>query len=222
MLDLNALLVVSALLSLLAAGMLIGCVRQTRRGRLLKAGGRFAGGVSFGALGSFGLLLGVSYLGYERLTNETVIGQVEFIATGSGRYSARLMRPEQTDRLFELDGDEWQIDARVISWSAPATILGLEPVYELERISGRYSDIDRERTENRTVYSLVDKGVVDLWSLAREYPALMPGVDAYYGTATYVPMADGARYEVSLSRDALIARAANEQAERALGAWRAE
>ncbi len=218
----NALLVVSALLSLLAAGMLIGCVRQTRRGRLLKASGRFAGGVSFGAIGSFGLLLGVSYLGYERLTNETVIGQVEFIAIGSSQYSARLMREEQTDRLFELDGDEWQIDARVISWSAPATILGLEPVYELERISGRYSDIERERTENRTVFSLVDKGVVDLWSLAREYPALMPGVDAYYGTATYVPMADGARYEVSLSRDALIARPVNEQAERAVGAWRAE
>ncbi|MDJ0760438.1 MAG: hypothetical protein QNJ19_13680 [Woeseiaceae bacterium] len=220
--DMNALLVVSALLSLLAAGMLIGCVRQTRRGRLLKASGRFAGGISFAALGGFGLLLGVSYLGYERLTNETVIGQVEFVATGSGRYSARLMRTEQTDRLFELDGDEWQIDARVISWSAPATILGLEPVYELERISGRYSDIDRERNEKRTVYSLVDKGVVDLWALAREYPALMPGVDAYYGTATYVPMADGARYEVSLSRDALIARPVNEQAERAVGAWRAD
>lgn len=220
--DLNALLIVSGLLSLLATGMLIGCVRQTRRGRLLKASGRFAGGVSFAALGGTGLLLGVSYLGYERLTSETVIGQVEFIATGTDRYSARLMRPEKTDRLFDLDGDEWQIDARVISWTPPATILGLEPVYELERISGRYSDIDRERREARTVYSLVDKGLVDLWSLARDYPTLMPGVDAYYGTATYVPMADGARYEVTLSRDALIARPVNEQAERAVGAWRAD
>ena len=219
--DLNALLVISTLLSLLAVGMLTGCVRQTRRGRLLKASGSFAGGISFAALGSVGLLLGISYLGYERLTSETVIGQVEFIATGTNRYSARLMRAEKTDRLFDLDGDEWQIDARVISWTPPATILGLEPVYELERISGRYSDIDRERREARTVYSLVDKGLVDLWSLARAYPALMPGVDAYYGTATYVPMADGARYEVTLSRDALIARPVNEQAQRAVGAWRA-
>ena len=220
--EMNALLVVSALLSLLAAGMLFGCVRQTRRGRLLRATGSFAGGISFAALGSFGLLLAVSYLGYDRLTSETVLGQIEFVATGSDRYSARLMRAETTDRLFELDGDEWQIDARVISWTPPATILGLEPVYELERISGRYADIRRERNESRTVYSLTDKGVVDLWSLAREYPTLMPGVDAYYGTATYVPMADGARYEITLSRDALIARPVNEQAERAVGTWHAK
>ena len=47
----------------------------------------------------------------------------------------------------------------------------------------------------------------------------MPGVDAYYGTATYVPMVDRARYDVSLSRDALIARPANDAAREALGDW---
>jgi hypothetical protein len=47
----------------------------------------------------------------------------------------------------------------------------------------------------------------------------MPGVDAHYGTATYVPMVDGARYEVSLSRDAIIARPDNDQAREAVGAW---
>ena len=47
----------------------------------------------------------------------------------------------------------------------------------------------------------------------------MPGVDAYYGTATYVPMADGARFEVSLTRDALIARPVNNAARDAVGDW---
>jgi hypothetical protein len=49
---------------------------------------------------------------------------------------------------------------------------------------------------------------------------LTPGIDAYYGSATYVPMADGARFEVSLSRDALIARPANDVATEAVGRWR--
>ena len=44
-------------------------------------------------------------------------------------------------------------------------------------------------------------------------------VDAYYGTATYLPMADGARFEVSLTRDALIARPANIRARDAVGGW---
>jgi hypothetical protein len=49
---------------------------------------------------------------------------------------------------------------------------------------------------------------------------LAPGIDAYYGSATYVPMADGARFEVSLSRDALIARPGNDKAVEAVGKWR--
>jgi hypothetical protein len=44
-------------------------------------------------------------------------------------------------------------------------------------------------------------------------------VDAYYGTATYVPMADRARFRITLSRDALIARPVNEQALKAVGEW---
>ena len=81
------------------------------------------------------------------------------------------------------------------------------------------SDIERERSESRSVHSLAPQNPVDLWRAARRFPLLTPGVDAYYGTATYVPMADGARFEVSLSRDALIARPANDRARAAVGEW---
>ena len=125
----------------------------------------------------------------------------------------------QIDRLLILRGDEWQLDARVITWKPPATILGLEPVYQLERLSGRYTSVDRELTEPRTVYSLAEERSLDLWSLARKFPNFTPGIDAFYGTATYVPMADGARFRITLSRDALIARPINDSAHRAVGAW---
>lgn len=213
---------ISVLFVVLALLLLAGCVRQMRRGRVVRAGGNLTGGVATASLGATGMMLGISYLGYERLTAETVVGELEFVALGEDYYSVRLMRDGKTDRLFELYGDEWQLDARLISWTPPATVLGLEPVFELERISGRYSDIERERSDPRSVHALSDGDVLSVWSFAKNYPALMPGVDAYYGTATYVPMADGARYEVSLSRDALIARPVNEQAERAVGRWRAE
>ena len=121
--------------------------------------------------------------------------------------------------FFNLRGDEWQIDARLVTWKPPLTILGLDPIYQLERISGRYSEIDREQNEFRTVHALSPDYPIDVWKLARVLPIAMPGVDAYYGTATYVPMADGARFEVSLSRDALIARPANDVARDAVGNW---
>jgi hypothetical protein len=212
---------ISAMLVIVALVLLVGCLRCLGRGRLVAASSRLVGTAATAGLGGIGVMFGTSYLGYERLTEETPVGQIEFVATGPQTFDVRLMRSDKTDRLFELAGDEWQLDARVIRWTPPATILGLDPVYELERISGRYADLDQERTGTRTVFALADRGRVDLWSFAREHPKLLPGVDAYYGTATYLPMADGARYTVSMSRDALIARPANEQAQKAVGEWRA-
>ena len=164
-------------------------------------------------------MLGMSYLGYHQLTAEQHVAVIEFTQDGEDEYTARLMLDGQLDRMLPIRGDEWQLDARVLTWEPPATILGLDPVYQLERLSGRYSNIERERSEPRTVHSLAEERPLDLWTLAREYPRYTPGIDAFYGTATYLPLADGARFQVTLSRDALIARPVNEQAREAVGDW---
>jgi hypothetical protein len=160
-----------------------------------------------------------SYLGYQRLTAEQLVAVIEFSQSAPEEYTARLMIDGQLDRLLPLRGNEWQLDARVLTWKPPATILGLEPVYQLERLSGRYSSVDRERSEPRTVHSLAEERPLDLWSLARNFPKFTPGMDAFYGTATYLPLADGARFRITLSRDALIARPVNDPAREAIGDW---
>ena len=215
----NLLVAISIVFTLLALVFLWRTVHCTRHGRLLRAGGSCLSCVVASCIASAAILLTFAYLSYERLTAEQVISTIQFRAEGPDRYEARLMIPGQRDRTFELRGDEWQLDARLINWKPPVTILGLDPIYRLERLSGRYSAIDRERNETRTVHSLSEEQPVDLWKLARQFPVFLPGIDAYYGTATYVPMADGARFDVSLSRDALIARPVNEAAERALRRW---
>jgi len=194
-------------------------LRHMRRGRVLRAGGSATAGVASTGIGTAGILVFMSYLGYERLTDEQLVGVIEFKQSAPEAYTARLMIDGQVDRTFTLRGDEWQLDARVVSWKPPATVLGLEPVYQLERLSGRYTSVERERSEQRTVHGLAVERPLDIWSLARKYPKFAPGIDAFYGTATYVPMADGARYRVTLSRDALIARPLNEQAQNAVGGW---
>ncbi|MCB1845470.1 MAG: hypothetical protein KDI09_21050 [Halioglobus sp.] len=212
-----AITAVFTLIALLFLGRTVHC---TRRGQLLRAGSSCLSGLLSAAIASVALLLTYSYYSYERLTSEQKIASIQFRATAPDTYQARLMIAGTADRSFELRGNEWQIDARLINWKPPLTILGLDPIYRLERLSGRYSAIDREQSESRTVHELSGSSPADLWQLARRYPLLLPGVDAYYGTATYVPMADGARYDISLSRDALIARPANSAAARALGNWR--
>jgi hypothetical protein len=170
-------------------------------------------------MGSATILLAFSYYGYGRLIDEQLVGQIEFSKEAPGEYIARVMIDGELDRLLPLRGDEWQMDARVVNWKPPATLLGLDPIYQLDRLSGRYSDIDDEMSEERTVHALSENLTLDIWRVARRFPVLMPGVDAYYGTATYLPMADGARFEVTLTRTALIARPVNAAAREAVGQW---
>lgn len=189
------------------------------RRKIVRAG---ASGVSCcvtAGLCGAGVVLLFTVLSYAQLVEEKLVSRIEFRRISPQEFQARLMVPGEQDRFFVLRGDEWQMDAKILTWSPPATILGMEPMYQLDRLSGRYAEVDREVSEVRTVHSLAPAVPVDIWRLARRFPVVAPGVDAYYGTATYVPMADGALYEVSLSRDALIARPANDRAREAVGNW---
>ncbi len=215
----NLIIGISVIFTLFAFFFLLRTVSCTRRGHILRAGGSSISCVLSAAVAGVALLLAFNYYSYGRLTSEKVISSVQFRQTATDEYEARLMIQGERDRLFRLRGNEWQLDARLINWKPPATILGLDPIYRLERLSGRFSEIDRERTEIRTVHALSPDPYLDIWTVARQFPLLTPGVDAYYGSATYVPMSDGARYDVSLSRDAVIARPVNDAAREAVGRW---
>src|SRR5690606_22564180 len=109
-------------------------------------------------------------------------------------------------------GDQWQLDARVIRWSVPALLAGLPPLYRLERLSGRYVNLDQEREAERTVHALDARAFPDLWTLKRPHPGWLPFVDADYGSAAYLPLLDGARYTITLNaRGGLVARPADDE-----------
>jgi hypothetical protein len=207
---------VFAILSVFFFVRIFHCVR---RGKIMRAGASCLSCCVSAALCGAAFVLLFTVLSYAQLVEEELVSRIEFRRVSPQEFQARLMVPGEEDRFFLLRGDEWQMDAKILTWSPPATILGMDPMYQLDRLSGRYSEVDREVSEARTVHDLAPSVPVDVWKIARRFPVLAPGIDAYYGTATYVPMADGARYEVSLSRDALIARPANERAREAVGNW---
>jgi len=216
----NLLLTASTVFTLIALFFIFSMGRHIRRRRPVRATGSLAGGLASASLGGASVLLAFSYYGYGRLVDEQSVSKIEFTQSAPGEYVARLMIEGRTDRFLTLRGDEWQMDARVVNWKPPATLLGLDPIYQLDRLSGRYSNIDDEKSEERTVHALSEELTLDVWRVARKFPVLMPGVDAYYGTATYLPMADGAKFEVTLSRTALLARPVNDAARAAVGDWR--
>jgi hypothetical protein len=165
-------------------------------------------------------LIAVNLMTYERLTREQPAADLRFARLGDAKYRASLVYPDGATQALDLAGDEWQIDARVLKWKGLVNLLGFDTGYRLERISGRYSDIEREKTAPRTVYALNPPARVDVWTLSRRYHDYLPWVDALYGSATFVPMADGALYRVYVSQSGLIARPQNDAARQAVGGWK--
>ena len=215
----NLLLTASTVFTLIALYFVFSTFRHARRRRPVRATRSLVGGAASACAGGASIMLAFSYYGYGRLVDEQYIGKIKFTESAPEHYVARLMLDEQPDRIFEIQGDEWQMDARVVIWKPPATLLGLDPIYQLDRLSGRYSAVEEELSKVRSVYALSEPVPLDVWQFARRYPKLLPGVDAHYGTATYLPMAHDAIYEVKMTRTGLIARPLNEAATEAVGNW---
>ena len=212
----TALIAVFALVGIL---FLFAAVRRLRRRRLL-------GGVLNGAtalvlilLSVCAALIGANLRTYQRLSFEQPAGELQFTRTGEREFNAVLTYPGGERANFALRGDEWQVDARVLKWHAFANLVGFDTAYRLERIGGRYTRIEDERAEARTVYALNPPQRIDPWELAHRYRSWLPWLDAVYGSATFLPMADGALYEIKVSQSGLIARPLNQAARDAVGSW---
>ena len=177
-------------------------------------------GLLFLSLAALVAAIGLNLRTYDRLTHEVPVATVSFQSQGEQRFSAVLAPAGGEALVLDMRGNEWQLDARILKWRGLATVLGLDTVYRLDRFSGRYRDVLQERERTRSVYGLSHEPGLDLWALARRYPRWLPWVDAVYGSATYMPMADGATYRVTVSPTGLLARPVNDVAREAVRRWR--
>jgi hypothetical protein len=194
--------------------LLILACQRLLRARFLAAGGSALMGLLLLVGAGLFFVVSLNLHTYARLTYERPVAVLVFEQRSPQHFRATLTEmPGGEMQIFVLAGDEWQLDARVLKWKGWANLLGLDAQYRLERVSGRYRDLEQERHAERTVYGLSENPGVDLWRLSTEYPTWLPFVDAVYGSATYMPMADGARYEVSITQSGLIARPLNPAAE---------
>jgi hypothetical protein len=212
----TALIAVFALVGIL---FLFAAVRRLRRRKVL-------GGILNGATALVLILLSVcaaliaaNLRTYQRLSFEQPAGELQFTRTGEREFNAVLTYPSGERANFALRGDEWQVDARVLKWHAFANLVGFDTAYRLERIGGRYARVEDERTQARTVYALNPPQRIDPWDLAHRYRSWLPWLDALYGSATFLPMADGALYQIKVSQSGLIARPLNQAARDAVGSW---
>ncbi|UXI68524.1 hypothetical protein [Tahibacter amnicola] len=154
--------------------------------------------------------LSTSLRGYQRLVAEAPVADIQVRAVAPNTWALRVDLADGTHETVQLSGDDWQLDARVIKWTPRAVTLGAEPLYRVERISGRWRNAAVAQTQPPSIVDLAGDNVLDLWQVKRRFPAWLPFVDADFGSATYMPLIDGARYRVSLAAaGGLVARPAD-------------
>lgn len=158
---------------------------------------------------------------YKPVDKEVSVATISFDKLDDQYYKANVVIAASGSEMpFEISGDLWQVDARVIKWKGLLASLGGRPGYKLDRIQGRYYTLEDERTKERSVYALSNPDVgFDLWAVIDKLSNHINWFDAEYGSATFLPMADGALFTIKLTNSGLIARPENDRAVIAIREW---
>jgi hypothetical protein len=205
---------------LLAAGLLglLGLIMLLKGGEGRGGFGRFLRRL----IGLLVLLVAIGFGGtgfllrhWSVLLEDVPVARIHLYQEAPQRFRAVLVTDDEPHREFDLHGDEWQLDARVVRWTLPATLGGIPPVYRFERLSGRYADPAQELSGERSVHDL--RRDWDFWEIRQRWLASLPIADSRFGSATYLPMLNGASYEIYVSpRGGLAAKPADAATEKLL------
>jgi hypothetical protein len=167
-----------------------------------------------------GLALGLVALNaqsFARLSHENDVANVavKAIDPEHGRYRITIQRLDIPNmvQVCDIEGDEWEMSARVQKWKPWANVLGLDTTYTLDQIANMY--FNAERANGRPITACDLRGpppaVNDyvprswlFWLIDQSYAE-----QRRFGSAAYMPNADGAVYKVTMTQSGLNAEPVN-------------
>ncbi len=211
----DSLLVISGILALIILAVGWRFVHQIKRKRLLSGLLWSMQGVIVLSAFIITLLVYSNLHTYQRLTYEAPIADIYVHQLSSQKFQLSLSfsNADNDQQYYVLQGDQWQLDARILKWSGWANLLGLDSYYQLDRLSGRYDDVTQARQQFPSIHDLsTEARGVDLWKLKKLLQTKMSFVDTFFGQGVFMPMLDGAHYQVSIGQGGLLVRAMNDVA----------
>jgi len=192
-------------------------------GRAARGGRGLGGGGLVAMVGLAAGLVGLNIQAYSRLTFESPVAEVSVRAVNPAQktFAVTIHRLDGSDRVQSctLQGDEWLLSGRVQKWKPWANELGLNATYTIDQISNMY-------------YSAADGNgrpitACDITGPAPQVNQLLPDSlvhwmishmlvqDRRFGSANFMPLADGAMYRVVITQFGFNAEPVNDAAVRA-------
>ena len=200
------LVILTVVFAILSVAFLFISIRALKKKRVMRTTTNTLAALLMLSLSALFATLTVSTQGYRAFTREEVVASVTTRRLADQRFEAHVRFPDGRDTTFLLAGDEFYVDAHILKWKPLANVLGLHTEYELDRISGRYMELDQEQTGPRTVFALSSPKPLDLFHLRRRHPLLGWLVDAEYGSGTFIATDSQALFDVLVSTSGLLIR----------------
>lgn len=198
--------IIAFVAAVLAVAFLASAVLAARRKRLFGMAVGASASLLLFALAALLATISVATQGYRALTREELAATLVVRPTAPHQFTAQVTFPDGRDTTFVLSGEQVYVDAHVLKWKPIANILGLHTAYELDRIGGRYIDLEHERDSARTIFSLSRPKRVDMFTLRRRWAAFAPLLDTEYGSGTFVTADRPDSLEVLVSTSGLLIR----------------
>ena len=202
----NVLVIVAVAAAGLAVVFLAAAMLAVRRKKPFGVAASLTLWLLLSAVAALMATISVATQGYRALTREELAATVVVRPTGPRQFTALVTFPDGRDTMFVLRGEQVYVDAHILKWKPIANILGLHTAYELDRIGGRYLELEDERDSVRTIFSLSSPKRVDMFTLRRRWAALASLLDAEYGSGTFVMADRPDSLEVLVSTSGLLIR----------------
>ena len=175
-------------------------------------------GLAFLALAALIGMLANDLRSYAPIGEDAPLATLSFKADGP-LYRVTLLEGDR-ERTVTMEGDLWQLDARFLQWKGLAALIGLQPGYRLETLSGRFLSIEQQSLAQHTRVELARSPYgIDLWRWLRLGHHDLFIFDPQARRVTYLPLADDAVYSINRTPAGLLAEPMNPAAKQALKDW---
>lgn len=166
-------------------------------------------GLSLVAVSILLVTITLDLFSYSQVDGQKPLATVSISEKSPQLYSLELVDADGAVRNMEMAGDQWQLDVRVLT-------IGSFGSYKLDNISGRYLALEQNNSDIQSRHLLWSESVSGFWLLVDGLVKNLPFAAESVEKVAYVPMSDGAIFQVYLSGAELNVVATNAQAKLAM------
>ena len=204
--NVNPMTVIAALAGLLSIYYFLSLLVRIKKLKMFSALQRLTAFLFFAAISLTISVVVIGTEGYLALVKEEAVATITVSPTGKQSFHARMDFVDGTHQVFALSGDELMIDAYVLKWKPWVNLLGLHTAYRLDRIRGRYADIDDEKSLPQTIYAINVKSSRGLAQWREDFQILSLLLDVEHGSASFASVERDKQYQLMITTNGLLIR----------------